>query len=183
MRPVLALLGLVLACDPAAPVPRQPPAEPPPSTTPPTPATPQPNEPPTPAAPKPNEPPTCKADIECDVCGTRAGCSCLLAGTPAAAESCGPMEHPCFAPPCHASSASCWQGRCVLRPAPAGPCNADADCEVRDDACKCDFFPALKSAPADAGCPGRGCGARPAKHPWQARCDPAAHRCVLARAG
>ncbi len=87
-----------------------------------------------------------------------------------------------MAPPCHDRSASCWQGKCVIRSASAAPCTSDEECEVRDDACKCDIYPALKSAPVPRECEGQGCGTRPAKSQYRARCDAKAKRCVLGRA-
>jgi hypothetical protein len=92
------------------------------------------------------------------------------------------MEHPCFAPPCMNQSASCANGQCVMRHAAAGPCTKDDECEVRDDDCRCDLHPALKSAPASNQCEGQGCATRPAKSQWRARCDVKAKRCVLERA-
>lgn len=100
---------------------------------------------------------------------------------PAGSDTCPDMLDACVRDPCSDSSASCWDGKCKVRPALAGPCQSDAECEVRDDACLCDLFAALKTAPADTRCQGRGCGGRPAKNQYQARCDVTAGRCVLER--
>ncbi len=141
---------------------------------------------PTPAptpAPTPSEranpppAPACTTDLDCQTCGLRTGCRCALAPHP----ECGPMEHPCFAPPCHSSSASCWQGRCYLRPASADPCTADADCEVRADDCRCDLFAALVSSRGSNPCEGQTCGTRPSSREYRARCDTTSSRCVLER--
>lgn len=181
MRPTLMLFALLLACSaeptpPSGPANDPPPPPPPPVTT--TPEAPTKAE----APPATLDPLTCSSDVDCDLCETRTGCNCLLADTTQANEQCGPMTDRCLVAPCSGKSASCANSKCVLRHAPAGRCEADSDCEVRDDDCRCDLFAALKSAPASTQCAGQSCGARPAKSQWQARCDKAALRCVLERA-
>lgn len=141
------------------------------------------SDPPRPASVEPAPPieaaKPCATDLDCGTCTSAEGCVCDLAVP--GADSCPATRDPCFRDPCSDRSASCWAGTCRLRPAPAGPCQADADCEVRDDACLCDVFASLVSAPTDTRCQGRGCGGRPAKNQHQARCDAQAHRCVLDR--
>lgn len=129
---------------------------------------------------RPSSQPTCKSDIECAVCATRRRCRCVLSGV--AGNDCGAPQDKCYVPPCQHHFASCWSQRCVLRVGVATPCTADSDCEVRDDDCRCDIFAALKSSPRSNACPGQGCGMRPAKHQYRARCNRKANRCVLERA-
>jgi hypothetical protein len=117
---------------------------------------------------------SCSDDVDCDTCTTR-DCHCAIAGS----SSCGPGR--CAADPCRARSASCWRGECVVRPAAAGPCESDDECEVRGDDCHCDLFAALATAAESHACEGQGCGTRPSFAQFHARCDTTAHRCVLER--
>lgn len=122
--------------------------------------------------------PACTTDLDCQTCAQGLGCQCRVI---AASDVCGPNTGRCAAEPCRSSSASCWAGRCALRPAVAGPCASDDECEVRAGDCTCDLYSALKTAPPAGGCPGQGCGARPSPNQWRARCDAEAARCVLER--
>jgi len=127
-----------------------------------------------------SSPSPCTSDIDCSVCATRRRCRCVLSGV--AGNDCGSPMDKCLVAPCQHRFASCWNRRCVLREGVVAPCAADSDCEVRDDNCRCDIYAALKSSPRSTACPGQGCGMRPAKHQFRARCDQAAKRCVLERA-
>ena len=124
---------------------------------------------------------TCKSDIDCAVCATRRKCRCVLSNV--AGNDCGSPKDKCYVAPCQHRFASCWNHRCVIRVGQATPCTADGDCEVRDDNCRCDIFAALKSSSRSKACAGQGCGTRPFKRQFRARCHRTLKRCVLERAG
>lgn len=73
--------------------------------------------------------------------------------------------------------AGCFDNHCVLLPA-SGPCQQDADCEVRPNPYACDEIAVPRKLPrAKAQVQ---CGTRRSTADMQARCDLDNTRCVIA---